>query len=120
MSVLLLILLTLLLSTPGIGMHHEGDDLEVVTMNSGQAVNDAAVLTETSPPTGPSSDASSLIQEFQTLCFNLDMNEMAPCVYRRTCDDASLRNAATPGPVEQETCDPWRFGQFLPGDAASS
>jgi len=58
-------------------------------------------------------DAFNRVQEFETLCFDLDLNETAPCVYRRACAGTCSRESPTFCPVEQESCDPWQFGQFI-------
>ena len=65
------------------------------------------------PPQCLQIDAYSRTQEYETLCFDFDLNEMAPCVYRLTCTGTCYRMSSTYCPVEQETCGPWQYGYFL-------
>ena len=61
----------------------------------------------------PQVEDYSRVLEYETLCFNFDLNEMAPCIYRRACTGTCCRESPTNYPVEQETCGLWEFGQFL-------
>ncbi len=64
-------------------------------------------------------DSYSRTQEYETLCFDFDLNEMAACVYRRTCTGTCCRKSSTYCPIVQEECGPWQFGQFIRSDDVS-